>query len=58
MSSASSIKAATSTSAVAAATNSVTPVGVLQGSNPLNYSPSDPLVLFSVQVLSPEARLG
>jgi hypothetical protein len=28
----------------------VTPVGVLQGSNPLNYSASDPLVLFSVQV--------
>lgn len=38
-------------------THSATPIGVLQGQNPLVYSPADPLILFCVQVLS-EPRLN
>jgi hypothetical protein len=38
------------TSASAAAQSSVSPVGVLQGQNPLVYSSTDPLIIFIVQV--------
>jgi hypothetical protein len=40
------MQSASSTSASA----SVTPIGVLQGQNPLIYSAADPFILFTVQV--------
>src|SRR5271155_966038 len=37
-------------SSAPASTTSVTPIGVFQGQNPIVYSPTDPLILFCVQV--------